>query len=510
MKIPSAMIFLASPWEQVVAFQGTSAYSSHTLFSNEKKLSNFAKVSPLTSLDRNHKFNKMELRSGESDMGEKEAGCFNEDSLDFTMGYLNKHHRDLLTTFAITFTQLGVVQKQRNAMSGGSYQIQNATIVGIQKNHFELDVEVQIRSEKEPRIERQTVNLDAVPQIYQYKDLPKVPVVEGASEIDNFVRKMNRLCLICKSPSTTGKLTQLGFKIGGDKTFLLKEDMYLNQIPHNRYVRKYFYDMASKAVLEAVIACSNGKFSNRMKVTSMFPEMNPSMDSYRIGTLLELVRTITITLVEQNLRVRICVQGSMGAGFFTGLPKQLSGVSALLQRMDWQSGEGEENEGMVGNFVNFGEIGREHVVNSGTDSEGNEVFQDDVFLLICPQSMIGVDTSIFPTLTEMTDAAGDRPIIIINPDLIDKVSPQGQQNIRGRQERLDFANSFKTIYHFQNIYVSGTSYFPILGAVNKPGYQMPWAAYQRRDWADEEGEVYVPMLSTEEQPDGEMITGTFN
>jgi hypothetical protein len=39
---------------------------------------------------------------------------------------------------------------------------------------------------------------------------------------------------------------------------------------------------------------------------------------------------------------------------------------------------------------------------------------------------------------------------------------------------------------------------------------MPWVAYQRRDWADEEGEVYVPMLSTEEQPDGEMITGTFN
>ena len=44
----------------------------------------------------------------------------------------------------------------------------------------------------------------------------------------------------------------------------------------------------------------------------------------------------------------------MGQGIFTGTPKQLSGAAILLQRMDWQSNEGEENEGMVGNYVNFG------------------------------------------------------------------------------------------------------------------------------------------------------------
>ena len=41
------------------------------------------------------------------------------------------------------------------------------------------------------------------------------------------------------------------------------------------------------------------------------------------------------------------VQGSMGVGIFTGVPKQLNGVHTLLQRMDWESGEGEPNEGML-------------------------------------------------------------------------------------------------------------------------------------------------------------------
>jgi adenylate kinase len=38
------------------------------------------------------------------------------------------------------------------------------------------------------------------------------------------------------------------------------------------------------------------------------------MDSYRIGTILELIRTIAIRLAEENLRVKVCVQGSMGVG----------------------------------------------------------------------------------------------------------------------------------------------------------------------------------------------------
>lgn len=443
------------------------------------------------------------------DMDETETGSFTKESLDFAMGYLNKHHRDVLKSFAAAFTSLGVIQKKKNAFSGGSYKIEDAIIVAIHDSYIELDVTVKIRNEKESKIERQKVSLDADPQVLGFKALPKVPSNFLDNQIDNFINKINRLCLICHSPSTTGKLIQLGFKLGGDESALLKEDLYLNQVPHNRYVRKYFYDMASKAVLDAVIACSNGEISNRMQMTSLFPETNPGMDAYRIGTLLELMRTIAITLAEQNLRVRLCVQGAMGVGIFTGTPKQLSGAEILLQRMDWQSGEGEENEGMVGNYINFGGIGKEHVVDAGEDRRGNEIFQDDVFLLLCPQSMIGTETSIIGALQEMIEAAGDRPVILINPDLADKVSSQGQQNIRGRKDRMEFADSFKTVYHFQNVYVSGTSYFPILGALNKPGHNMPWVAYQRRDWANNKGEIYVPMVSSCDKPEGEIILETF-
>lgn len=220
---------------------------------------------------------------------------------------------------------------------------------------------------------------------------------------------------------------------------------------------------------------------------------------------------MSIKLAEQNLRVRVCVQGSMGVGIFTGIPKQLNGVHTLLQRMDWQSGPGEENEGMVGNFINFGNVGKDHVVNYKSGSgDTSDVQQDDVFLLICPQNMIGLESSIIGPLSEMVDAAGDRPVIILNPDLTDKFSSQGQQSVRGRQQRLDFINSFETIYQFQNVYRSGTSYFPILGSVVKLGPLEPWVAHQRRDLVNDGGEVYLPVFASETQPDSEVLMATFS
>jgi adenylate kinase len=271
---------------------------------------------------------------------------------------------------------------------------------------------------------------------------------------------------------------------------------YLNQVPHNRYVRQWFYDQAATAIHDAVVLTSRGHLTNRMQVVTLFPETNPSMDSYRIGTLLELVRAVALRLaVEEQLRVRICVQGSMGVGIFTGIPKQLTGVARLLPAMDWQSGPGELHEGVVGEYVRFGTVGPDQVVNTMRDTVNDTVitqYQDDVFLVLAPQSMVGTDTSIIPLLSGMVEAAGDRPVILFNADLTDKISAAGQQSVRGRQARIDFANSFTTVFHFQNIYVSGTSYFPILGSITKLHPDEPWVACQRRDYANDGGEVYVP------------------
>ncbi len=219
-----------------------------------------------------------------------------------------------------------------------------------------------------------------------------------------------------------------------------------------------------------------------------------------------MARYVAIKIAEQNLRVRICVQRSMGVGIFTSLPKQLSGVATLLEKMDWQSGAGEENEGMIGNYINFGAVGKEHVVNTSAE---DGVFQDDVFIILCPQNMVGTGTSIIPLLQEMVEAVGDRPIILINPDLTDKVSSGGQQTFRGRKDRIDFCNSFQTIFHMECLYISGTSYFPIVGALSKMSPFNPWVAYQRRDLVDNKGEVYVPVVSSESRPSADIILSSF-
>jgi adenylate kinase len=50
-----------------------------------------------------------------------------------------------------------------------------------------------------------------------------------------------------------------------------------------------------------------------------FPEVNPAFDTYRVGTILEMVRQIVLTLtIQEGKRVRVCIQQSMGLGIFTG------------------------------------------------------------------------------------------------------------------------------------------------------------------------------------------------
>jgi adenylate kinase len=189
-----------------------------------------------------------------------------------------------------------------------------------------------------------------------------------------------------------------------------------------------------------------------------FAQLESHDGTYNLAILLltfSLIISLSLSIASFFTTVRLCVQGSMGVGIFTGVPKQLSGVSKLIQMMDWQSGEGQENEGMIGNYVNFGNVGAEHVKNQVRDAVTGNItqYQDDVFIIIAPQSMVGTDSSIIPNLQAMVKAAGDRPVILINPDLTDKISAAGQQSVRGRQERIDFANSFETIWQFQNIYV---------------------------------------------------------
>ncbi|KAG1363998.1 putative adenylate kinase 5, chloroplastic [Cocos nucifera] len=128
------------------------------------------------------------------------------------------------------------------------------------------------------------------------------------------------------------------------------------------------------------------------------PELNPEMDVYRIGTLMELVRTLALSFADDGKHVKVCVQGSMGEGALAGMPLQLAGSRKILEFMDWG------DHGAKGTFINIGSIGAREVDE-----------QDDIFILVAPQNAVG--NCIIDDLKAMTDAAGNRPVILVNPRL---------------------------------------------------------------------------------------------
>uniref|UniRef100_A0A2N9FWP4 adenylate kinase n=1 Tax=Fagus sylvatica TaxID=28930 RepID=A0A2N9FWP4_FAGSY len=167
----------------------------------------------------------------------------------------------------------------------------------------------------------------------------------------------------------------------------------LNNIPHSREIRKYFYNDVLDATQRAV---NDGR--TRLKVEINIPELNPEMDVYRIGTLMELVRVLALSFADDGKNVKVCVQGSMGEGALAGMPLQLAGTRKILEFMDW----GEY--GALGTFIKIGSVGAKEVDE-----------QDDMFIIVAPQNAVG--NCIIDDLKAMTDAAGNRPVILVNPKL---------------------------------------------------------------------------------------------
>lgn len=78
----------------------------------------------------------------------------------------------------------------------------------------------------------------------------------------------------------------------------------LNNIPHSREIREYFYTDVLQATQRAV---NDGK--TRLKIEINIPELNPSMDVYRIGTLMELIRVLALSFADDGKRVKISFVG---------------------------------------------------------------------------------------------------------------------------------------------------------------------------------------------------------
>ncbi|TYH65510.1 hypothetical protein ES332_D06G061000v1 [Gossypium tomentosum] len=256
----------------------------------------------------------------------------------------------------------------------------------------------------------------------------------------------------------------------------------LNNIPHSREIRNYFYDDVLQATQRAV---NDGR--TRLKVEINIPELNPEMDVYRIGTLMELVRVIALSFADDGKRVKVCVQGSMGEGALAGMPLQLAGTRKILEFMDWG------NYGAMGTFIKIGSIGAKEV-----DEE------DDMFILVAPQNAVG--NCIIDDLRGMTDAAGKRPVILINPRLKDLPGSSGIMQTMGRDKRLEYAASFESCYFFRLLYYAGTQY-PIMGAIRMT-YPYDYELYKRVDEPSGK-EKYFSLSTFKERPTIDEINDAF-
>lgn len=257
----------------------------------------------------------------------------------------------------------------------------------------------------------------------------------------------------------------------------------LNNIPHSRELRHYFYNDVLCATKRSV---EDG--NTRLKVEINIPELNPEMDVYRIGTLMELVRMLSLSFADDGKRIKVCVQGSMGEGALAGMPLQLAGTRKILEFMDWG------NYGALGNFINIGSIGAKEVDE-----------QDDIFILIAPQNAVG--NCIIDDLKAMTDAAGARPVVLINPRLKDLPASSGIMQTMGRDKRLEYAASFQDCYFFRLLYYAGTQY-PIMGAL-RMSYPYRYELYKRI--TEPSGKEKYSILATfEEKPNVDEINDAFD
>ncbi|KAI4344239.1 hypothetical protein L6164_011487 [Bauhinia variegata] len=256
----------------------------------------------------------------------------------------------------------------------------------------------------------------------------------------------------------------------------------LNNIPHSREIRKYFYDDVVQATQRAI---NDGK--TRLKVDINIPELNPEMDVYRIGTLMELVRELALTCADDGKRVKVCVQGSMGEGALAGMPLQLAGTRKILEFMDWG------DYGAKGNFINIGSIG-------GAEVEE----QDDMFILVAPQNAVG--NCIIDDLRAMTTAAEHRPVVLVNARLKDLPGSSGIMQTMGRDKRLEYAASFESCYFFRLLYYAGTQY-PIMGAI-RMSYPYRYELYKRVDESYRK-EKYVLLSTFPQRPSTDEVNDAF-
>lgn len=400
-----------------------------------------------------------------------------KDGVGTTIDYLNTDvASNLLRKLVLLNEKISDESSKYNFWTGGNFLIKGARCEGIEEKGLQLRAECEVKGK------------------IQYRDL----LVPFSVPVTNEVSLKYALI---KMAQDAGCLSDTGFilSLPFGQDLMLPANLRFNDVPHAAWLRSYIYDTAAKAVgiaLQSPPTLVPNK--SRMQLKVNVPEMNPAFDTYRIGTVLEMVRGIVLPLVREGKKVRICVQQSLGEGVFAGMPLALSSMRPVLERMDWC---GFNKPGLDGRadkaLVTFGTVGREQI-------EGN-----DFIIVICPQNVLG--GSLMESLEEMVTAAGDAnvPLLLINPLLQDRPSGNNIMQVRGRAERRQFADSFQEIHCLRLLYPSSGGYmFPIRGVLFKAAVGCPYVAYRQEKGVNAQ-ETYMPIAAfpdTFGPPDSSMVS----
>ena len=397
--------------------------------------------------------------------------------------FLNENFEAELLEWTLAKTEVGKTSRGKNMFSGGSWKPRRSVVEALDGEKLTLRVDVAVRGKPDEEV------------------ITELPFDARAASLEELQWKLIELSTALGQHTATASLLAMPDTFDD---YSLPDDMWLNDTPNQHSVRQMIYGDVTEGLLAAI---ADEGCSRRMSVWCTPPELNMEMDSYRVGTLLELVRELGLALANQGKKVRICVQGSMGEGAFSGMPRVLSGVRKVMTMMDWGDGNkilgprytDPDPDNDAEGAVRFGAVGAAEVVDD-----------DDVLLVLAPQSMVGA--SIHEPLSEMAEAAGDRPFVIVNALLQDKMSAAGVMSYRGRGDRIAFAESFKPVYHFRLLYSGTTFMYPILGALRMshagtfPSDEQPYIVYSRVTTADGAHERYLPVDVSQGEPSPETLT----
>lgn len=376
------------------------------------------------------------------------------------LAFANDAAPSLVKEVVMQYSSLGMSIRKANGMSGGAAKLKEATLLDVTSERTTVECTVERRR-----------GFGRIEQEVQVAELEWSAIgIAESSALEN------RLVSLACSLQLGGEAAKLMTMPGGEgQVGSPADDMWLNNVPARREARAHFATQATESLIDAL--STNG---TRFSMTLRPPELDDELDTYRVGTLLELARSLALSVIAKlGLRVRVCVQGPMGSGTFQGVPLSLNGVRRLLVGMDWGESSSElfENE-----FIRFGDVSKDAVDD-----------KDDVFIILAPQSLVGC--SVVDALRDMCEAVGDRPIVLVNPKLQDVASPQGVMSVRGRADRLEFARSFSEIYKFRLIVPRGRAFFPILGAVVKAGLHRPYVLFARQEVSRDPEATYADSVA---------------